>query len=435
MRVPEQLRVLLLCGSIFTLVGGTLSFDSNSGSATTDRLPSPPPIAADKHAASSLSLRPPDTSTPGWDALAPVPLDARTARAAGLLDVRGVGDAGMAVTYEQPPAPTDTLPYGKQARFGERLTAFDPTGLSYRGDLSFINWESAVGTQCDHFSGEPGPVSYAFVSDPQNLLDARLYGFNMVGLANNHSQDCASAPDSVNGARRSATWMDELQRTLRADWLWHGVGPRDAVRVRTLALGDRTVRVAFASLYLAAKRCPFVVCGAARQTVFRSMETAEADLRILSLHSWNAATQQQLVETGETFLRDYEGDIVFGHGPHVWRDVRIIKSSSGEPGVLFQSLGNFLHPELAAERKNLIGRVLLDRETLRVRQVQAISVATDGATGSFADAPSPAAVPTNRTWTPVNDSTWRSGVSPYVKGAYFNLPSGSTSSPTAGRSR
>jgi poly-gamma-glutamate synthesis protein (capsule biosynthesis protein) len=103
--------------------------------------------------------------------------------------------------------------------------------------------------------------------------------------------------------------------------------------------------------------------------------------------------------------------------------------------VLFQSLGNFLHPELAAERKNLIGRVLLDRETLRVRQVQAISVATDGATGSFADAPSPAAVPTNRTWTPVNDSTWRSGVSPYVKGAYFNLPSGSTSSPTAGRSR
>jgi poly-gamma-glutamate synthesis protein (capsule biosynthesis protein) len=151
------------------------------------------------------------------------------------------------------------------------------------------------------------------------------------------------------------------------------------------------------------------------------MQRAQADLRILSLHSWNAATQRRLVETGEAFLRDYGGDIVFGHGPHVWRDVRIVESESGEPGVLFQSLGNFLHPELAAQRKNLIGRVLLDRESLRVRQVQAIAVAADGATASFADAPPPTRIPSNRPWTAVSDSTWRSGVSPYVRAAYFNV--------------
>lgn len=433
----ERLRALfLLCGGVLALTGAapSLSPDTNSGHGDRQTLTAPGTV--DDESGSVLLTPPADTSAPDRPDLPPIPLDVDTARAAGLVDVRGVGDAGMALTYDQPPAPTDTLPSGHTARFGARLDAFDPTGLSYRGDLSFINWESVVGTQCDHFPGEPGPLSYAFVSDPQNLLDARLRGFNVVGLANNHSQDCATAPDSVNGARRSAEWMTALQRGLSVDWLWHGVGERNTVRVRSLVLGGRVVRVAFASLYLADKQCPFVVCGAARKTVLQSMKRARADLRILSLHSWNEATQRQLVSTGESFLRDYKGDIVFGHGPHVWRDVRVIEdASSGEPGVLFQSLGNFLHPELAAERKNMIGRVLLDRETLRVRQVQAISLAADGATASFADAPSPTEIPTNRTWTPVSDSTWRSGVSPYVEGAYFNLGPGRPPSTTASRHR
>jgi poly-gamma-glutamate synthesis protein (capsule biosynthesis protein) len=127
------------------------------------------------------------------------------------------------------------------------------------------------------------------------------------------------------------------------------------------------------------------------------------------------------VATGRAFLQKYGGDIVFGHGPHEWRDVQVVESASGERGVLFQSLGNFLHPELAAQRENIIGRVLLDRETLQVRQVQAVSVATDGLTGSFADAPPPTRVPANRAWTAVGDSTWRAGGSPFMQGAYFNL--------------
>ncbi|HKL88762.1 MAG TPA: hypothetical protein VJ884_07125, partial [Salinibacter sp.] len=351
----------------------------------------------------------------------PVPLDRRAARDRGLIDVRGVGDSGMALTYEQPPSPDTLLADSGAARFGQRLDAFDPTGVSYRGDLSFINWESVVGLGCKQFRGEPGPLSYAFVSHPSNVLDARLWGFNLVGLANNHSQDCVVAPDSVAGGRMSARWMGQLEKMLPANWLWHGVGQQKGVRTWTFALGDRSVRVAFASLYLANKQCPYVTCGADRQTVLRSMEFTQADLRILSLHSWNEETQRQLVQVGEDFLRHHGGDIVFGHGPHEWRDVNIVESPSGERGVLFQSLGNFLHPELAAQRENIIGRVLLDRKTLRVRQVQAVSVATDALTGSFADAPPPTRVPTNRNWTAVSDSTWRSGVSPFAQGAYFNL--------------
>jgi len=407
-------------GRLFLLLGGLALLAGRSPAAAR-------PSGAVPHGGAALAIEaaspaPPDTThpAPSLDP-APVPLDRPAARARGLIDVRGVGDSGMALTYEQPPSPDTILADSGAARFGQRLDAFDPTGISYRADLSFINWESVVGFGCRQFRGEPGPLSYAFVSHPRNVLDARLWGFNLVGLANNHSQDCVVAPDSSKGARRSAREMAEIGELLPPNWLWHGVGPQKGVRVWTFAFGDRSVRVAFASLYMANKQCPYVACGADRQTVLRSMERAQADLRILSLHSWNEDTQRQLVETGTDFLRHHKGDIVFGHGPHEWRDVTIVEAPSGERGVLFQSLGNFLHPELAGQRENIIGRVLLDRETLRVRQVQAVSVATDGLTGSFADAPPPTRVPTNRSWTAVDDSTWRSGGSPFLQGAYFNL--------------
>jgi poly-gamma-glutamate synthesis protein (capsule biosynthesis protein) len=382
------------------------------------------PAPAEAHAPEAqrpAATTPDTTRPPSATARSPVPLDRRAARERGLIDVRGVGDAGMALTYEQPPPPDTVLADSGAARFGQRLDALDPTGLSYRGDLSFINWESVVGPRCRQFRGEPGPLSYAFVSHPRNVLDARLWGFNLVGLANNHSQDCVVAPDSIKGARMSARQMARVGQALPPNWLWHGVGRHKGVRVWTFAFGGRSVRVAFASLYMANKQCPYVACGADRDAVLRSMERAQADLRILSLHSWNEDTQRQLVATGKDFLRHHKGDIVFGHGPHEWRDVTIVESSTGERGVLFQSLGNFLHPELAGQRENIIGRVLLDRETLRVRQVQAVSVATDGLTGSFADAPPPTQVPANRSWTAVSDSTWRSGASPFMKGAYFLL--------------
>ncbi len=57
--------------------------------------------------------------------LTAVPLDKD--QATEFLDIRGVGDAAMANTHQQP------LP----ATFGQKLDAFDPTGKSYRGDSLF----------------------------------------------------------------------------------------------------------------------------------------------------------------------------------------------------------------------------------------------------------------------------------------------------------
>ncbi|MDJ0714329.1 MAG: CapA family protein [Prochloraceae cyanobacterium] len=352
----------------------------------------------------------------------PVPLD--YTRATQFLDIRGVGDSGMALTYKQPLQLTQTLPEGGFADFGKRLDALDPSEKSYRGDLSFINWETVVGQRCNSFRGRPSRSSYAFVSHPANLKKAYNKGFNLIGLANNHSWDCPVGENGKHGALVSSFHMNDLSKQ-GANWLWHGVGQpnqKASAAVKTMTIKGKPIKVAFASLYMGGA-CSYISCVSDKNALLRSLRDSNADIRILSIHSWNSATQQQLVNTGREFIRNYKGDIVFGHGPHVWKPVTIVQSNSGKKGVMFESLGNFIHPNLAAKRQDMIGRVLLDLETLKIRQIQAIPLKVNGAKASFAGALSPRSIPArNFTWRSIDDSNWRSGVNSQVKGVYYNLP-------------
>lgn len=369
-------------------------------------------------------ITPPDITTSGSPVNfnQPVPLDIE--QTSNVLDIRGVGDAGMALTYKQPLNLNQTLPGnngGGFADFGKRLDALDSSGKSYRGDLSFINWETVVGTRCNSFRGRPSRSSYAFMSHPDNLVEAYKRGFNLIGLANNHSWDCPSAANGKNGALASAQEMQRLTQTIGANWLWHGVGQQKSVaKVTTIMVDERPVKVAFASLYMGGA-CTYITCVSDRNAVLKSLRDANADIRILAMHSWNSATQSQLVGVGKDFIRNYNGDIVFGHGPHVWAPVQIVPKANGKKGVMFESLGNFIHPSLAAKRKDIIGRVLLDLDTLEIRQVQVLPMKVDAANASFNGALSPTSVPTRGfSWTPINSAEWKSGVSG-VTGAFYNL--------------
>jgi len=367
---------------------------------------------------------PQSESIPTNTFLAPVPLD--TTQAREFLDIRGVGDSGMALTYKQPLALNATLPEGGLADFGERLDAFDLTGISYRGDLSFINWETVVGNYCKQFRGRPSRSSYTFVSRPENLTEAYERGFNLIGLANNHSWDCPVGENGAYGATESARHMERLTNEINGkggDWIWHGVGARQkkAAQVKTMTVKGKEIKVAFASLYLGAA-CRDITCVNDKSTILRSLRDADADIRILSIHSWNSSTQQQLVSTGRDFIRNYKGDVVFGHGPHVWKPVTIVPSTSGKQGVMFESLGNFIHPNLAAKQKDIIGRALFDLDTLQLRQVQAIPLKVDAAFASFAGALPPTSIPaSNFKWQVIDDSNWRSGLTPQLRGVFYNI--------------
>ncbi|MBX3191785.1 MAG: CapA family protein [Labilithrix sp.] len=346
-----------------------------------------------------VALTEPDETAPA-SALAAAPLDKDAV--SDLIDVRGVGDAGWSNTHEATAIAAD---------YGKALDRFDPTGKGYRGDLSFINWETVVGTSCTRF-GSPYAQgrSYAFVSRAENLTQASERGFNLVGLSNNHSRDCHGSPESslsgeVVSPDMTAKALEGLGDT---SFLWAGISStrdeRDAMRakVKTFTVKGRQVRVALGSLYTGREACPRAACMGDRRALLESLRDAQADLRILALHSRASADQDDAVRLGIEFVKRYGGDIVFGHGPHVWKPVRVVRKDAafgGGAGVVFESLGNFLHPSLAVQQQNFIGRALLDARTLELRQVQVLPVVNSGRDIRWSTADG-ARVTANLRWTP-----------------------------------
>ena len=356
-----------------------------------------------------VDMTDPDETAPAT-ALAAAPLAA--AAATDLLDVRGMGDSGWSNTHESTPIAAD---------FGKALDRFDPTGKGYRGDLSFVNWETVVGSGCSKFASvyQPG-LSYAFVSLPDNLVQANDRGFNLFGLSNNHARDClASADTSLTGEVASAAMSAKNIEALGdRKWLFAGIASSAnendfaKARVRTFSVKGRQVRVAFGSMYMGRASCPRAACSADKRALFESMRDAQADLRILSLHSMGPTDQDEAVKTGAEFVKSYDGDVVYGEGPHVWKPIRVVRKDAkfgGGTGVVFESLGNFLHPSLGAQAKNFIGRALYDLRTLKLRQVQVLPVANAGRDVKWSSSVDGAALQANLKW------------SPATRGVYANI--------------
>lgn len=298
--------------------------------------------------------------------------------ATNLIDLRGVGDSGWSKTHERTAI---------AAELDDALDRFDPSGQGYRGDLSFINWETVVGTTCTQFGSAYSPGrSYAFVSRPESLVQAFDKGFNLVALSNNHTRDCHGSPEATQRGEAASPEMTAkaIEALGERDWIYAGVSStRDAsdhsrARVRTFRVKGRDVRVAFGSMYTGRPSCPRASCKGDKTALLESLRDAQADLRILAIHSMAAADQDELVRTGIDFVKKYGGDVVFGHGPHVWKPVRVVRKDSGGTGVVFESLGNFIHPSLGAQSKNFIGRALFDPANMKLRQVQVLPISNAG---------------------------------------------------------
>lgn len=282
------------------------------------------------------------------------------------IDIRGVGDSAWS-GLRAPSAPASGI---KAA-----LNKFDPSRKILKGDLNFINWESGVGERCQSYFN----VDYAFMSNPSAIMDAFDHGFNLFGLANNHSEDCSSGFDpagkAVSGAVASAGFMKNLSN--QKPMLWHGAGPAadlSSPSILTFSLKGRLVKVAFGSVTFQDWQCVESACEPQVQSLFNQMRDAAVDLRILSLHSQGSAAFGRGKVWAEKFIRDYTGNVVFAHGPHTWAGVKVLDRATGGKGVVFHGLGNFLHNQVAPNPDNLIGRVLLDTKTLNPLQVQVIPV-------------------------------------------------------------
>lgn len=292
----------------------------------------------------------------------PVPLDAGL----DFIDIRGVGDSAWS-GLKAKVAPGSGM---KTA-----LSKFDPSRKILKGDLNFINWESGVGERCNSYYN----VDYAFMSSPVAVSEAFEHGFNLFGLANNHSEDCSSGVDpdgqSVAGGIVTARFMKSISN--QKPMLWHGVGPSAGLSspvALTFSLKGRLVKVIFASITFQDWDCVDSTCEPRAQALLTAMKNAPGDLRILSLHSQGSGPFARGKTWAERFVREFNGDIVFASGPHTWAGVKVIEKSTGGRGVVFHGLGNFLHNQVAPNPDNMIGRVLLDSKTLKLSQVQVIPV-------------------------------------------------------------
>lgn len=304
----------------------------------------------------------------------------------GLLDVRGTGDTAW--SFGATPARGSSKP--REATFAGLLSKVDPRRDLFVGDLSLTNLETAVGNHCDRIRQS---VDFYFLTSPRAVEQAIQHGFNLLGMANNHSQDCdLGRASSTSTPKHGPLMTEEALQALRpgAAFAWAGVGQtqNQKISVRTFQVKGKAVRVALGALTIVGWDMPNTnAINVSRGDVDAQITaalagflTAKADIRILSIHTQDGSGHRKreqraflaLKTAAQRFITRYNGDVVFGHGPHTYAGVRLIPKRGGGHGVIFTSLGNFIHDGLSSNADNYLARAVFDFKAMKLKQVQVL---------------------------------------------------------------
>lgn len=292
------------------------------------------------------------------------------------IDFRGVGDSALSGNKSRTP------PNG--LGFATSLQRFDPNRRILVGDLNFVNIESQIGPGCRNYY----PVDFGFVSDQNMVISAIKHGFQLLGMANNHSEDCKLSSAGHSGATETVLRLRDLGK--RFKFQWHGVGrDQDLTRpsVSSYQIKGRHLSVALSAIAFQSWGCEESACNKmltgtnVKAGQIAAMANTNADLKVMSIHT--QGYESSAYDQATQFFRRAGGDIVFGHGPHIWRGVSINKHPTNGCSIHFKSLGNFIHPQLSPQSRNYVGRVIYDKISLKPVQVQVIPISTSGASAQI----------------------------------------------------
>ena len=222
------------------------------------------------------------------------------------------------------------------------------------GDINYINWETSVGTQCDQFWTKHTPSTFAFLTHPNELEDAIKLGFNVIGLANNHTFDCIRSKEG-NGPIQSYRFIADFQKK-NPNIAFSGVFAKasEEPTLKDIALKQGNVPVTFLSAYVGgnSSHCANMSCSINLSRA-KAAFSDKRRLRILALHSWNKSSHQELKATLRHWVQSNLVDIAIGTGPHIAESIEIINTKNGKK-ILATSLGNFIHPSLSPQPYNAV---------------------------------------------------------------------------------
>lgn len=298
------------------------------------------------------------------------------------IEITAVGDSAW--TYGARPSDGSKIP--KEANFDTLLNKLDPNKDIFVGDISFVNWESGVGEFCDNIRPT---VSFYFLSHPQSVQQAIDHGFNLIGMANNHSQDCNSGRAFKNSSEvlHGPLMSKESLEALSGDFLWHGVGEdSNKIKMKKFSVKGKEISIAFASLSLISWDIPNSSFINFRKGSFQDKINSflkgfdiKADYKILALHTQDKSGHEKpeaeafllMKKIGEIFINKYDGDLVLGQGAHTFGGVKVFEKKN-KKSVFVTSLGNFIHDGLRSNPDNYIAKVLLNKTDLSLAQIQII---------------------------------------------------------------
>ncbi len=255
------------------------------------------------------------------------------------------GDSGWANTHKGRPVYT--------GGFTKSFNRFDNNQVTL-GDINYINWETSVGKQCDKFWSKQTPSTFAFLTHPQELEDTIKLGFNVIGLANNHTFDCLRSPEG-NGPIQTYNYISKF-RQANKNIAFSGVFKTETQEpvMLSIKLEQGDVPITFLSAYVGGYQghCSNITCTLNLSKYKPSFKDTKR-LRILALHSWNKSSHNQLKTILRSWVKNNLVDIAIGTGPHIAEKIEIVNTSNGKR-IIATSLGNFIHPSLSRQSNNSV---------------------------------------------------------------------------------
>lgn len=272
---------------------------------------------------------------------------ASPAFADGEVDIRAFGDSGYIGGLGIYAAPSD----------GWVKTRLKSVEALRSSDVNFLNLEGSLTRSCSRFAEKP----FAFAIAPEALHEFASWGFNLMGLANNHSLDCldpAPGRETVAALQAALTTFPNLQV--------HGVASSfTALATRPALLTVKGVKLGMTALKAWGNGRKSTIGNLDnRADLMTHLAKADVDVRILSLHGGIENSRHPtdvVMGIAREFIANYNGDIVFAHHPHKSQGFEVVTKRDGRVGVIFYSLGNGLHNGLSAAGDGLAVRVKVSR--------------------------------------------------------------------------